>query len=209
MKTFSKNFLTGLAAILPITLTLYLLYWFVYSAESFLGKIFRWLLPPHWYLPGLGMLAGVLLIVLVGMLMQALLIQKLFAWAERLFVKVPLFKTIYTSIRDFIRYLARDQHVSQQQVVVVTLKQTDLKLVGFATRSDLQAVAGATGIEERVAVYLPMSYQIGGYTVLVPKSEVEPINMSFEEAMRFVLTAGIVESNKTGIDPPSRALKSL
>jgi len=194
MKTFSKSFLTGLAAVLPITLTLYLLYWFVYSAESFLGSIFRWVLPTHWYLPGLGMLAGVFLIFLVGMLMQALLIQKLFSWAERLFAQVPLFKTIYGSIRDFIGYIARDQNATQQQVVMVTLGDTDIKLIGFATRSDLQSITGASGLPERIAVYLPMSYQIGGYTVLVPKSALEPLNLSFDEAMRFVLTAGIVNS---------------
>ena len=131
MKTFSKSFLTGLATILPITLTLYLLYWFVYSAESFLGGIFRWLLPAHWYLPGLGMVAGVLLIFVVSTLMQAL--------------------------------------------------------------------SGMVGVQERIAVYLPMSYQIGGYTVLVPKAAVEPLNMSLEEAKRFVLTAGIVNSH-SGIE---------
>jgi uncharacterized membrane protein len=195
MKSFSKNFLTGLAAILPITLTLYLLYWFIYSAESFLGRIFRWFLPAHWYLPGLGMVAGILLIFVMGTLMQALLIQKLFAWAERLFIRVPLFKTIYGSLRDFIGYIARDQNAALQQVVMITLGDTDVKLIGFATRSELQTLFGTAGVQDRIAVYLPMSCQIGGYTVLVPKSAVEPLNMSFEEAMQFVLTAGIVYSH--------------
>ncbi|MDF1593115.1 MAG: DUF502 domain-containing protein [Desulfobacterales bacterium] len=194
MKSFSKNFLTGLAAILPITLTLYLLYWFVYSAESFLGRIFRWFLPAHWYLPGLGMLAGILLIFVMGTLMQALLIQKLFSWAEKLFIRVPLFKTIYSSIRDLIGYIARDQNAAQQQVVMITLGDTDMKLIGFTTRSELPPFSETAGIAERIAVYLPMSYQIGGYTVLVPKSAVEPLDMSLDEAMRFVLTAGIVDS---------------
>ena len=194
MKSFSKNFLTGLAAILPITLTLYLLYWFAFSAESFLGRIFRWFLPAHWYLPGLGLVAGILLIFVIGTLMQALLIQKLFSWTERLFIRVPLFKTIYGSIRDLIGYIARDQKTAQQQVVMITLGATDMKLIGFATRSELPAFSGTDGLQDRIAVYLPMSYQIGGYTVLVSKTAVEPLNMSLDEAMRFVLTAGIVDS---------------
>ncbi|MEW6673324.1 MAG: DUF502 domain-containing protein [Thermodesulfobacteriota bacterium] len=208
MKAFSKSFLTGLATILPITLTLYLLYWFVYSAESFLGKLFRWVLPAHWYLPGLGMVAGVLLIVVVGMLMQALLIQKLFSWAEKLFIRVPLFKTIYGAIRDFIGYIVRGQNVSQQQVVMISLGDTGLKLIGFATRSELRTLSGTTAVQERIAVYLPMSYQIGGYTVLVPKASVEPLDISFEDAMRFVLTAGIVSGLPDSEKPSHSAEKS-
>lgn len=204
MKSFSKNFLTGLSVVLPITLTLYLLYWFVYSAESFLGRIFRWFLPEHWYMPGLGMVAGILLIFLTGTLMQALLIQKLFSWAEKLFIRVPLFKTIYGSIRDLIGYIARDQNTAQQQVVMITLGDTDMKLIGFATRSELPPFSGTAGGPERIAVYLPMSYQIGGYTVLVPKTAVEPLDMSLDEAMRFVLTAGIVDSRSgNGTHPHS------
>lgn len=192
MKTFSKRFLAGLAAVLPITLTLYLLYWFVYSTESFLGRVWRWLLPTHWYLPGLGILAGVFLIFLAGVLMQALLVQKFFSYLEKLLNQVPLFKTIYGSIRDFIGYLTRNQDATRQQVVMISLENPDLKLIGFVTREELPPFIKESDTRKQIAVYLPMSYQIGGYTVLVPQTAVKPLNMSFEEAMRFVLTAGIV-----------------
>lgn len=199
MKTFSKRFLAGLAAVLPITLTLYLLYWFVYSTESFLGRVWHWLLPTHWYLPGLGMLVGVFLIFLVGILMQALLVQKFFSSLENAFSRVPLFKTIYGSIRDFIGYVTRNQDTASRQVVMISLGSSDLKLIGFVTREELPSFTKEFDTQKQVAVYLPMSYQIGGYTVLVPQTAVEPLNMSFEEAMRFVLTAGIV-NGPTSLD---------
>jgi uncharacterized membrane protein len=66
----------------------------------------------------------------------------------------------------------------------------DARLVGFLMREDLGELPSEAG-GGRVAVYLPMSYQIGGYTVLVPPESVKPAGMSREEAMRFVLTAGL------------------
>ena len=66
-----------------------------------------------------------------------------------------------------------------------------IRLIGFVTREDLSGLPKALGEDDRVAVYLPLSYQIGGYMLFMPRSALIPIDMSLEDAMRFSITAGM------------------
>ena len=76
----------------------------------------------------------------------------------------------------------------------------NMRLLGFVTRADFSHAPGIARADE-VAVYLPMSYQVGGYTVLVPRSACTPVDMSREEALKFILTAGL-KSASPAIEPP-------
>jgi uncharacterized membrane protein len=75
----------------------------------------------------------------------------------------------------------------------VTIGDTPLRLIGFITREDFGDLPVGIGGDDAVAVYLPMSYQIGGFTTMVPRSAVQPVDMSIEQAMRFAVTAGMGE----------------
>jgi len=108
---------------------------------------------------------------------------------------VPLIKSIYRAVRDFLTFLSKGKDRGPRQVVAIKVGQTGIKLVGFVTRKDLSFL-GESLEEGRVAVYLPFSYQIGGYTALVQQAAVEPLDVPLEEAMQFVMTAGILESTK-------------
>jgi uncharacterized membrane protein len=77
------------------------------------------------------------------------------------------------------------------RVVKIHLEQFDMWLIGFVTREDLTQLPDGLNNGTEIAVYLPMSYQIGGYLVFVPKSKVQPLNLSVEDASRLVLTAGM------------------
>jgi uncharacterized membrane protein len=77
------------------------------------------------------------------------------------------------------------------QVVTVTLPGSNMRLMGFVTRDEFSDIPGGIAGKGEVAVYLPMSYQVGGYTVFMPRSQLSPIQMPREQAMRFVLTAGL------------------
>jgi uncharacterized membrane protein len=77
-----------------------------------------------------------------------------------------------------------------------------MRLLGFITRSDFSDLPPGVGKEGEVAVYLPMSYQVGGYTILVPRSRVTAVDMSREEALRFLLTAGIKAQDKSILATP-------
>lgn len=191
MKLLTRTFLTGLVTVLPVVATVYLLVWLAVTTESLLGSLMRLLLPPALYRPGLGTALGVVVVFLVGLLMRTWVARRVFVWAEGLLFRLPLVKSIYGALRDFFRFLTASKEQGLQQVVTVRLGDTDLRLVGFLTRSDLSGLPPGIGVPGRVAVYLPMSYQIGGYTLLAPREAVQPVEMSLEEAMRFALTAGL------------------
>ena len=191
MKFIRRNILAGLAAILPIVLTLYLLYWFAVTAETALGGMIRLFLPANMYWPGMGLVAGLLVVFMLGLLMHAYVFQRLFARGERLLYHMPLIKTVYRAMRDFFDYFSPSSKKEFEQVVAVTIGDTGMQMIGFVTQANPERLPEDFRGEDSVLVYLPMSYMIGGYAVLIPRSAVRPLNMNMEEAMRFILTAGV------------------
>lgn len=191
LKSMSKTFFTGLITILPVVLTLYLLYWLVVSTETALGNAIRLVLPEGLYWPGMGTIAGLLVVFLVGVLMHAYVVQRLFAWGEQALYHVPVIKTVYRSIRDFFDYFSPARKDEFQQVVAVTVGGTGMQVIGFVTQAVTDRLPEDYRGDDSVLVYIPLSYMIGGYTVLMPRSAVRPLDMSMEEAMRFTLTAGV------------------
>ena len=187
----SRNILTGLVTILPVALTLYLLYWFSVSAEAVLGGAIRVLLPADLYRPGMGVVAGLIAAFVIGLLMHAYMVQRLFAMGEQLLYRMPLVKSVYRATRDFFDYFSPDKKQEFQQVVAVTLDNSDMELIGFVTQALPDGLPKGFRSENKVLVYLPLSYMIGGYAVLLPRSALRPVDMSMEEAMRFTLTAGV------------------
>ncbi len=191
MRMITRTFLTGLVTALPVAASLYLLVWLVVSAESVLGSTMQSALPDLVYLPGMGLALVVIVIFLIGLLMRTWLVQRLFAWAEAVLYRTPVVKSVYGTLRDLFVFMTESRHAELQQVVSVRFGNANMKLIGFVTRSDLAGLPqGINGMED-IMVYLPLSYQIGGYMVIVPRGQVEPLDMSFEDAMRLALTAGL------------------
>jgi len=197
VKFISRNILTGLVTILPVVFTLYLLYWFAITAESMLGNMIRLVLPKNLYWPGMGLIAGLVVVFVVGLLMHAYLVQRLFAKGEQLLYRMPLIKSVYRAIRDFFDYFSPTKKKEFEQVVAVSIGNTGMQVIGFVTQADMQRLPEDFREENSVLVYLPLSYMIGGYAVLMPRSAVRPLDMNMEEAMRFTLTAGV-----TGVTTP-------
>jgi uncharacterized membrane protein len=191
LKSMSKTFLTGFITILPVVLTVYLLYWLVVAAETALGNAIRLVLPEDLYWPGMGTIAGLLVVFLVGVLMHAYVVQRLFAWGEELLYHVPVIKSVYRSIRDFFDYFSPSRRDEFQQVVAVSIGDSGMQMIGFVTQAVPEHLPKDYRGNDSVLVYMPMSYMIGGYAVLMPRSAVRPLDMSLEEAMRFALTAGV------------------
>lgn len=191
----SRQFLTGLITILPLTLTAYLIYWFIVSTEQALSGVIKFILPDYLYWPGMGFVAALLLIFMIGLLMHLYVVKALFRYIEQLLYHMPLIKSVYGAIRDFFQYFSPTRQSEFEQVVAVKL-DNDMELIGFITldSSDSLPIESESG-EERVLVFLPMSYNIGGYPVMMPKSRLRPVNMTMEQAMRFVLTAGVAGHN--------------
>jgi len=191
MKSIGRIFLTGVFTILPILATIYLVVWLFAALERFLGKQLLLLLPDEYYRAGMGLLAALVLIFLIGLLMRAWLFRQLIKLGESLLLKIPLIKVVFRSLKDLFGLFSDEKSSEALQVVSVQLPGTDMRLLGFLTRTDFSDMPKGVGNEDEVAVYLPMSYQVGGYMVMIPRNRVTPVPMSREEAMRFVLTAGL------------------
>jgi uncharacterized membrane protein len=191
-RLISATFFQGLAITLPIALTAALLYWMATTAEAFLGRLIQLAFPEWDYWAGSGILIAVLLVFSAGLLMRTWVTRRVMQGLEALLDRIPLVKTVYGGIRDVANLFSKKSARSGFRKVVAVRVSEQVRLVGFLTldetaTSPLQAGGG----DPIVGVYLPMSYQIGGYTAFLPKSLVEPLDMSVETAMRFTLTAGM------------------
>ena len=141
------------------------------------------------YVPGMGIAMGVGMIFSLGVVVSQSLFVRLLSLVELPFTNLPVVKSIYSSLKNFADYFAPHEK-DAQQVVLLNLPGQELAIVGLVTRQSLRGLPKGLGhLDDRVAVYLPMGYMIGGYTVFVPRSWTSPIDMSVEEAMRSALIA--------------------
>lgn len=191
MNTLGKLFLQGLAVIIPVSLTVAILWWMARGAEQFLGGILMAILPQGWYLPGLGVASAVVITIFIGLMTHILVFQKLFAIPDAIFKRLPLVKTIYTAFKDFVDYLNPESKVGMSKVVLVKLPGQEYQMIGFVTREDFSRLPLDLSVDQAIAVYLPMSYMVGGYTLFLPRSCLTPVDMSFEDGMKLVLTGAV------------------
>lgn len=190
MRRLWNTFLKGLAAVLPVAMTIYLVFWLGKTAESILGGPLRVLLPRDHYWPGLGLMVAFLFILLVGVLVDAYIVRRLFRFGESLLARIPIVKTIFGAFKDVMRFLPAAGKARDLRRVVIW-RMGSARLVGFVTEEQVSERLLGAEAEEVVAVYFPMSYQIGGYTLYLHKTELVETDLSVEEAMRLVLIGGV------------------
>jgi len=194
-KSIGTTLLTGIITVLPIVLTLYLLYWLAITSEDVMGGVLQWALPQVIYFPGLGTIAGLIIVFLVGLLMKAVLVRQLFTFGEGIVYRVPILKSVYSAIRDLFDFFSpKKEHFGR----VVIVKVNGMEMIGFITQENPERLPESLRNPDSVLVYLPMSYMIGGFTLLIHKDDMKPCQMNMDEAMRFVLTAGITGQNNAG-----------
>jgi uncharacterized membrane protein len=192
--------LKGFLVMLPILGTLAIIVSLGGLFESILGKPLQWVLGlAHlggWYKPGMGTALSLLIILFVGIFVNTWIVQALLKRAGEAFDRIPMVKSIYGSIRDLMGFFASKEGKKTAQVVIVTLgdptNPVSPRALGLLTREDFSDLpSGFTDGRDVVAVYIPLSYAMGGFTTLVPRSAVRYIDMNMEEAMRFAITAGM------------------
>src|SRR6478735_7012899 len=166
MKKLGGILLKGLVTILPIGLTAYFVYWL-----------------------GMGLVTGFVLLFVVGLAVNAFIVRRVLGLGEELLMRVPVVKTVYSAIRDMTRLVNTDKKKGDLDRVV-TLDIGYGKMIGFVTQEHANTL-GIGGGDDLVAVYLPMSSQIRGYTIYLPRSRVSETDLTVEQAMRIVLTGGV------------------
>ena len=190
MKSLTTILMKGLAAVLPIGLTLYAVWWLARTAEGLMRGAITLIVPPEQYRPGMGILAGLLLLFIVGSVVNAYIVRRAIAVWEEFLGRIPLVKTVYSAVRDVTRLLPSGEGRRDLQSVVVW-RVGEARFLGFVTRDDLPELEKQAGGIDLVAVYFPLSYMLGGVTVYLPKTAVEHIDMPVEAAMRLALTGGM------------------
>lgn len=190
MRFVRQVFLRGLVAVLPLAATIYLLIWLASSFESLLGPMLRLLLPEDVYLPGMGVGAGLIAIFLVGLALQGWLGRRIWALGELIVDRTPLVRPIYGAVKQVVSYVGGTEQPQGRTVVTVGFDELPVRLLGLVTREDVTFLSQELE-EGLVAVFLPWSYQIGGFTVYVPRSALEPVDLTPQQALRLSLTAGV------------------
>jgi uncharacterized membrane protein len=189
MKKLGGILLKGLVTILPIGLTVYFVYWLGVTTENLLSKPIKWVVDDANYWPGMGLVTGFVLLFLIGLAVNAFIVRRVLGVGEELLLRVPVVKTVYSAIRDMTRLVNTDKKKGDLDRVV-TLDYGPGRLIGFVTQEHANTL-GIGGGEDLVAVYLPMSYQIGGYTLYVSRKHLHETELTVEQAMRIVLTGGV------------------
>lgn len=198
MSRLQKIFISGLVAFLPIALSVYVLTIGVSLIENLFGQFLRQVLPAGTYIPGFGFLATVAFILMLGFLVDNFVTATFFRRIQEKLREVPLIKIVYNPLRDLMNLFAKGQQQQTMQKVVLVHFTTSHSVLGLVTRESFQDLDFKMSISvDKIAVYIPMSYGLGGYTVLVNKTDVEAVDMPIEKAMSLALTGWI----KTDSDP--------
>lgn len=189
-----KIFKRGLIAIAPLAATIALVQWLFSTLEGVFSVPIKAIIGDQYYFRGMGIVVALFFIFLIGSIINNWIVQKISYYGEILLKKIPLVKTLYNSVGEMMSYFQSKE--TQKQGGVVVLEFQGIKLLGLVTRETFNDLAEGIGEEGDIAVFLPLSYQIGGHTVIVSRSKVKRIDMNMEEAMRFCVTAGMLQTKK-------------
>lgn len=194
MKGLAKYFVKGLLVCVPLVVTITIVVWVFRLLYSFAAP-FVWVeQPPFWMKAALT--AGVLIlmltvIVLAGFAASNYIGIRALRWVEEMLEKLPLFKMIYSSVKDITQAFAGEKRKFDRPVLI-RFGQGGPMTVGFITADSMEFA----GIADRVAVYMPQSYNFAGQMLIVPKDWILPLNLESKEAMTLVVSGGIVKSGK-------------
>ena len=191
MKSFNKVFFRGLLTLLPITLTIYILYSAVIILENLLGSVLRVLIPPAYYIPGFGLLLTLVIIYGFGLLLNNYLAGRILVSLEDRLRRVPFLKAIYSPLRDLMNLFSHKGQKEMGSVVLVNLGESGIRMLGIITREHFSDLHLEEALQGNVAVYVPFSYGLGGYTLLVSKSQITEVNIPIEKAMSLAITGWV------------------
>jgi len=191
MQTFTR----GLSIILPTAIIFYLMIWILEYTESIFKNIIMLFLPKEYYFIGMGIISGLIFVYAVGLLLKIWIFKKLKNYLEKLIDKMPILNTLYGGVQDFFNFTSNMKESDDNIVVLVDIPALDGKMLGFITSKELDAFHNKD-LEDHILIYLQMSYQVGGYSLFIKKKNIKPLDMKFEDAMRFILTAGISTDKK-------------
>ena len=180
MKKFINYFLQGLLYIVPITVTLYVVYWTFQKIDGILPFQF----------PGLGLIIIIALITFIGFVGSAIIASPINAFFQRLLKRAPLLQTIYSSVKDLMSTFVGKKKGFSQPVLIKLYENSTIERIGFITNEDLSTLQIKEG---KVLVYLPHSYAFSGQLFVVDRNYITPVDASSSEIMKLIISGGVTE----------------
>ena len=199
MKIIIKSLLTGLAIVLPLIITIELLRWLLLTVETGLAPVLQLVLPGSWYWPGMAILAFMLLCIVIGYSTRWSGFNWLWQLPGKIMLKLPGTSQIYGMLQDIIDLMS-GKNFTDGSVVMVKLPSADIELIGIITKQGGQSGDRMSSLmqDEQLAVFIPMAYNVGGYTIVIPRSCTRNIDMKPAEALQLVLSGGLGSAKAPG-----------
>lgn len=186
-----NTFVRGIAIIIPLGLT----YWFFTAFLNFVDSIFSPVLRQliGVYIPGLGFMTMLVLILIVGLLTRNLFGRLFFAWMETVLTAIPFVRSVYSAVRDLVgAFVSGGKGRTFRKVVMMEYPRKGLYTIGFVT-NEMQFATPDGKTVAFLNVYIPNPPNpTSGVLCLVPKSEAIQLSISIEEGLKLVLSGGIV-----------------
>ena len=186
-KVIAKVFLRGLLTFIPLFLTVYILIITVRWLNRITTTALHWLNPELVVFPGAGILLAGLMLMLLGLLVSSHFTRWIVRAVESPLRTIPLVKDIYGALNQLSELFQPKGAHTAGTVVKVTPPGTEAAMIGLLMRRNFADLPSEIGSENTVAVYLPMGYQLGGFTFFVPEQWIEEIDMGVETALRQTL----------------------
>ncbi len=196
MRGFSAAFLKGLFVLLPVLVSIQIAVWMITTVESWLAPPLQELLG-NGYIPGMALALIVMLTAVIGLSSRWAVADFIWGIPGRVLERLPVLKQLYGTLKDVMEIMG-GKKFEDEAVVMVELPNTEARLIGIVTvRNKGKGNAIANELDdEHIAVYLPMSFQVGGYTIIVPKKYTRSLDLSPADALQLVLSGGVVSDNR-------------
>jgi uncharacterized membrane protein len=182
-------FIKGLLIVVPLGVAIFLIYWAVAKLDSSLNLSSAFIVDSKGkpiYIPGLGIVNVILIILVAGVLVTNVVTQPIKQWFNRWLNRLPLFKFLYSSIKDLTEAFVGEEKKFNEPVLV-DVNEFGLKKIGFLVKKDMAML----NLPGEVAVYFPYSYSFAGQVVIIAADKVHPIDKSAAEVMKFVISGGV------------------
>ena len=184
-----NNFIAGIVVLIPIGITLYLTLFFIKISSKILPNEIN---PNHYLpynIPGLEILISVLIITLIGWISLSFIGKKLFNFFESVLNKIPILRTIYSAVDQLIETFTKTKS-NKKNVVLIEYPRKGVWAVGFATKENTGIIKDKTG-QDLINVFVPTTPNpTSGFLLMFPKNDVIYLDISFEEASKFIVSAG-------------------
>lgn len=188
--TFKRRFFAGLLVLIPIIFTLLIIIWFFKFVDGLLGSFYDNILGYH--ITGLGFISAMVFIFIVGVIATNVFGKKLIEFFEKILLRIPIFKSIYTAMKQLVDAFSPDSKGSSfKRFVIVEYPRQGVYSFGFITK-EYTIKAGKEGNEQSLrAVYIPTNHLYFGEIALFGEKDVFYTDIPIEEGVKIILSGGI------------------